>query len=287
MKQCIKSYKRLRLKAGKYEDLEEILASWMRQARACSIPIDGDVLKTKALKIAKELNTPDFTAPNGWLHRFKACYDFSLREISGEANAVNEGDVRTWINATLPSLMKDYMPEDIYNADEFGLFFKVLPNKTFAFKDDNCHGGKYSKERLSVLVCINSTGTHKLEPLVIGKSQRPRCFKNVKKFSCAYSHQRRAWMTAVRFHEWLADLNSEMKKRKRHILLFVDNCPAHPKNEKFSNVRVEFLPANTTSHLQPLDQGIIRVLKHYYRKKLVLKYIDLSLIHISEPTRPY
>ena len=63
-----KSCKRLRLKAGKYEDLEEILASWMRQARASSIPIDGDVLKTKALKIAKELNTPNFTASNGWLH---------------------------------------------------------------------------------------------------------------------------------------------------------------------------------------------------------------------------
>ena len=142
-----------------------------------------------------------------------------FREISGEANAVNEEDVSTWMNATLPSLIKNYSPEDIYNANEFDLFFKVLPNKSLAFKDENCHGGKYSKERLSVLLCTNSTGTHKVEPLVIGKSQRSRCFKNIKQFPCAYSNQKRAWMTADRFRKWLADLNSQMKKRMRHILL--------------------------------------------------------------------
>ena len=32
---------------------------------------------------------------------------------------------------------------------------------------------------LTVLGCTNATGTHKLKPVLIGKSAKPRCFKNV------------------------------------------------------------------------------------------------------------
>lgn len=38
-------------------------------------------------------------------------------------------------------------------ADETGLFFKCLPDKTLTFKNEKCHGGKHSKERLTILLC--------------------------------------------------------------------------------------------------------------------------------------
>ena len=37
----------------------------------------------------------------------------------------------------------------------------------------------------------------------------------------------------------------------------------------FLNIKVAFLPKNTTSRLQPLDAGIIKIFKVYYRKLLV------------------
>ncbi|GBO42423.1 hypothetical protein AVEN_31559-1 [Araneus ventricosus] len=61
----------------------------------------------------------------------------------------------------------------------------------------------------------------------------------------------------------------------RKIALVFDNCPAHPKeiNQKLKNVTVLFLPPNTTSELQPMDQGVIKNFKIHYRKRIVRKVI--------------
>ena len=53
----------------------------------------------------------------------------------------------------------------------------------------------------------------------------------------------------------------------RKIALIVDNCPAHPNINKLQAVGLIFLPPNTTSQTQPMDQGVIRshahVVKNY------------------------
>lgn len=195
------------------------------------------------------------------------------RQICGEAESVNNDDVIAWTEKILPDLLKDYSPTDVFNADEFGLFFKLMPDKSLVFKHEQCHGGKLSKERLSVLACTNATGTEKLRLFVIGKSRAPRCFKNVRSFPCDYQSQNRAWMTGDIFTTWIKKLDLSFKAQKRKILLFVDNCPAHPKDIPLDNIKLVFLPPNATSKLQPLDQGIIKVLKQKYRKKLVQRYL--------------
>ena len=69
---------------------------------------------------------------------------------------------------------------DVFNADETGLFYLCLPDKTLSFKGQQCSGGKQSKERITVRVACSSNGSEKLPLFVIGKSIKPRCFKNVK-----------------------------------------------------------------------------------------------------------
>jgi hypothetical protein len=59
------------------------------------------------------------------------------------------------------------------------------------------------------------------------------------------------------------------------ILPFVDLHAAHSKDvSSLHSVRVEFLPANNTSVLQAMDQGIFRSLKQRYCKRLVCRYIQ-------------
>ncbi|CAM4834402.1 unnamed protein product [Rotaria magnacalcarata] len=65
-----------------------------------------------------------------------------------------------------------------------------------------------------------------------------------------------------------------MISQKRKILLFIDHAPCHNSESQYSNVDVKFFPANTTSQLQPLDQGIIKNFKSYYRQYLVKHIIS-------------
>ena len=65
-----------------------------------------------------------------------------------------------------------------------------------------------------------------------------------------------------------------MRSKKKNILLFVDNCRTHTEDITLSNIVVKFLPPNSTSKLQPLDQGIIHSSKAFYRKELIVKLIE-------------
>ena len=55
----------------------------------------------------------------------------------------------------------------------------------------------------------------------------------------------------------------------RKIALLIDNWPAHPSASDLTNVQLIFLPPNTTSVLQPMDQGVIRSLKLNNRGRVV------------------
>jgi len=83
-------------------------------------------------------------------------------------------------------------------------------------------------------------------------------------------------MTSLIFEKWLLDIDKKMSQENRKIILFVDNCTAHPRtlSTKLKSVTLAYFPPNTTSKLQPMDQGIINNLKVYYRKRILNKVIS-------------
>ena len=60
-----------------------------------------------------------------------------------------------------------------------------------------------------------------------------------------------------------------MARQNRKVLLFIDNCCAHPQIHSLRAVTHLFLSLNTTAVIQPCDVGIIKNLKHYYQKMLM------------------
>ena len=197
---------------------------------------------------------------------------YHFKKVCGEERNVSPHNAENWLSITLPELLGRFLPEDVYNLDETGLFYKLKPDKTLDFKGHKCSGGKKSKERLTVLVGASMTG-EKLPLLVIGKAKNPRCFKGVRNLPLEYTANRNAWMTGDIFKDYLKKWNSKLSKAHRTVLLIIDNCPAHPPRLSLSNIVMKFLPPNTTSKLQPCDQGIIQSLKVHYRFQLLQKLL--------------
>ena len=98
--------------------------------------------------------------------------------FSGEGKDVTGEMTDPWKETTLQTILSNYAKTDIYNAYEFGLFYQALPKKTLHLKDEKCTGGKHSKIRLTGIAATNMNGD-KLPMFVIGRSNKPRCFKGV------------------------------------------------------------------------------------------------------------
>eukprot|EP00984_Skeletonema_dohrnii_P031549 scaffold24154_cov78-Skeletonema_dohrnii-CCMP3373.AAC.1 len=206
---------------------------------------------------------------NGW----------KSRALHGEAGSVDVEACTPKIEE-ICTLIAEYDLDHVYNMDETGLFFKCLPNRSYVKKEHykNARGTKLmkAKDRTTVYVCTNASGTDKVPLSIIGKAKTPRCFVRRKK-KLKYYSQARAWSDTVTFHKWWRDfLNHIRRKTTKKVLLILDNCGPHGAEliDPRGQVTVIFLPPNCTSMFQPMDAGVIAMLKKNYRTKLLMIMLE-------------
>ena len=167
-----------------------------------------------------------------------------MKIICRESKSVNQHSVYEWLAIEWPLIIQDYDNKDIFNA-ETRLLFKMVSSKTLSMKREACHGAKISKKRLTVCLCPSMLGK---KGIIIGKYLRTRCFKN-ENLECIHYHaNKNAWMKSDIFKHELLKWDSELRRNSRKILLINDNCSAHPNiNDLLTNIKLVFLPPNTTS----------------------------------------
>ena len=73
--------------------------------------------------------------------------------------------------ATLPTILSHNDSHNIYNADEFGLFYRALLTNSMHLKGEKCSRGKNSKIQLTGLAAAN---------MCRQKSKKPCCFKGIR-----------------------------------------------------------------------------------------------------------
>lgn len=276
---------RKRKRNGQNVDVEESLLRWFQQARNLNVPVSNSILQEKSINLALQLGVDNFSPTIGWLTRWKNRNNIVFKKTCEEKKDADFEAAENYLNNFIAS--SNYAPNDIYNADETGLYYRALTNSTFDFKGNTVNGCKKQMQRLTILLVCNMTGTDKRRPLIIGKSKNPRCFRAVKTLPVDYYANSNAWMTSQIFTEFLRKWDKEIKKPRR-ILLILDNCTAHPNLQNLENIDLKFLPPNTTSLIQPLDQGIIKTMKTYYRKAMrnfIVETIDVCLIPASQIAR--
>nr|XP_042907855.1 tigger transposable element-derived protein 6-like [Parasteatoda tepidariorum] len=68
-----------------------------------------------------------------------------------------------------------------------------------------------------------------------------------------------------------------MKRKKKKIALLVDNCTPHNNPPSLKNIKLFYFPPNCTSSLLPLDLGIIKCFKGYYRTTRLIQNVVYNL----------
>lgn len=274
-------------RCGEYKQMEEALYLWFIQERRRNTPITADIFKQKALYFYENIyKKTDFRASDGWLTKFKTRYGIRLLTVTGEQVSSDHAAVSPFIERFRQTIVElGLCDEQVYNADESGLFYKLLPKKSYVHQAEaSAPGRKLLKNRITFMPCANAAGTHKLKLLVLGKSKNPRAFKNMPRLPVCYKNQKRAWVTREIFFEWfhenfVPEVRKFLKGKKLPIkaLLVLDNAPGHGPNDVLAsrdgNIKSMFLPPNCTPLLQPMDQNIIQMVKTQYKKKILLNAI--------------
>lgn len=284
-------------------EMERLLLLWIREKELKGDTVPGQFICEKARQIFEDLkcNTPstsatryeEFRASKGWFERFKGRTGIKSVIRHGEAASADTQAAEKYLAKFNEIIEKeDFCPQQVFNADETGLFWKKMPKRTYiTMEEASLPGHKPMKDRLTLLLGANASGDFKLRPMVVYHSENPRVFKKNKvekqNLGVFWRCNKKAWVTRQIFKEWvLSEFCPSVKCYLQRIdlplkaLLVLDNAPGHDPDlaasveAEFSFVQVLFLPPNTTSLLQPMDQNVIANFKKNYLKKVFAKCFE-------------
>ena len=155
-------------------------------------------------------------ASSGWISGFKRRHGLKT-SLKGEILSKDNKSAEEFVELLNAKIMRENLNlENIYNADESGIYWKILLNYTFVLSTENVAAGfKENKDRFTALFCANATGSHRIPLLIIGKSAKPRDLKHLiagegilhdinylPKLDVTYSVQKSGWINCEIFKNW-------------------------------------------------------------------------------------
>ena len=195
-----------------------------------------------SFRFAKDFDFETWEVTNEFLHGFCMRYGILFKHITGES--IDCPDYTQFMEEVLTPLLMQYEPQDVYNADETSLYYKCLPDRTYAFEHERVRvftiGSNYcwsnyfclfffcstqvrgskqwnSKDHLSVMFTVNMTDSDKRPQLIIGKATRPSALKKknvlLKNLKIEYYNNTRTWMNGPIFHSHMKNWNDELARQ--------------------------------------------------------------------------
>ncbi|XP_053980753.1 tigger transposable element-derived protein 1-like [Hylaeus volcanicus] len=165
------------------EKTENALVLWVKDLIKKRIPVYKELIQEKARQYFNQLKDLEpssssclrnvtFSARNGWFTGFLQRYALHNVKLQGEAASADEPAAMNY-RKVLAEIIDDggYCSDQVFNADETGLFWKKMPSRTFIAKyEKTASGFKAEKDRITLLLCSNASGAKMLTPLIINKA---------------------------------------------------------------------------------------------------------------------
>ncbi len=95
---------------------------WIDSMCRAKLPVQPSLTIAKAKNIPKS----NYKASWQWLSWFKVHYGLQTMVLQREGAKVNKNDLELIALEELYKIIVQYDPENIYNMDEIGLFFRLL-----------------------------------------------------------------------------------------------------------------------------------------------------------------
>ncbi|XP_011310805.1 tigger transposable element-derived protein 2-like [Fopius arisanus] len=275
-----------RMRLPEYPMIDWATWIWFKQQRAAGVPITGTTVQAQARYLWQSSQGDSdlrFKASPGWLARWKLRHGVKKGLLFGEQLAADEADDGAY-KEKLAQMIKDekLTPEQVFNCSEMRLNYRHVPRITLNSSTvTTSQESTVKNENLTVMACCNASGTLKLPLMVVGNNAKLRAYKDVKSLPVFYRNHQSAWMNTFLFEEWFQEefvpkvekfLDSQNLRRK--AILFMDNCSAYPNGLRVNEFRVEFLPPNLTTLIQPIDQGCLHDIKTLYKVKLMTFMVE-------------
>jgi Tc5 transposase DNA-binding domain/DDE superfamily endonuclease len=180
-----------------YPRIQEAMTLWVSSVSNRGLTLTGDLLKQKALDFAVALGEgyENFKASDGWLAKFKKRLGLRQYRIHGESQSAPLEFIPQ-MRRDLNELLTAYTPDNIFNADETGLYYRMDSNSTLAMGPVS--GKKKDKTRITIMFTTNASGTMSLKPLVINNSKMPNAFRHAgithAQLPVDYGYNNKSWM---------------------------------------------------------------------------------------------
>lgn len=202
-----------RTRAPILEKMERALSIWIDDSYEKKIPLSQRIIQEKALRIygllernGEPSSSIDFVASNGWFDKFKKRFSIHSLKFKGEAASADDGAATTYPEEIQGFIKEEeFLPDQVFNADETGLCWKKMPSRTFLSKNEKVAPGfKAQKDRFTLLLCSNASGDFQVKPMLVYKSFNPRAFKGIdkSKLPVYWKANSKAWVTAELFKDW-------------------------------------------------------------------------------------
>uniref|UniRef100_A0A3P8PYC6 HTH CENPB-type domain-containing protein n=1 Tax=Astatotilapia calliptera TaxID=8154 RepID=A0A3P8PYC6_ASTCA len=232
-----------------HDKMERLLLVWIKDKGETVSKAASDEQPTASTSSQEApLTSPEFRASHGWFYRFK--------KRTGNHSVVRHGEAASSDHKAAEEFVKKfeelinqegYIPQQVFNCDETGLFWKKMPRRTYITAEE--------------IKMPGHNGTVRSNP--------------------------KAWVTRQFFVEWVNLVFGPAVKKFLEENELPMKCPliidnAHPSGleddilEEFSFIKVLFLPPNTTPLLQPMDQQVTSNLKRPYTKHMFKRCSDIT-----------
>ncbi|XP_035222614.1 tigger transposable element-derived protein 1-like [Stegodyphus dumicola] len=134
------------------DDMEILLLIWIKEKKIAGDTITQAAICHKATAIFEDLakaqrdeggegtstqEAPTFKASHGWFERFKKRSGIHNVVRHGEAASADEKVAQEFIEAFKMLILDEgYIPQQVFNCDETGLFWKKMPRRTYITEEE-------------------------------------------------------------------------------------------------------------------------------------------------------